>query len=222
MVALFNGTGYIRRMIATTTLLGFLTTCLIIEVTPGPNMAYLTLLSIGTGRRAGFATVGGIALGLLIIGIAAALGVAALIAASPAVYELLRLSGVIYLLWLAWCSWHENTETSPGRAEDKHSNLRFFRRGLIVNILNPKAAVFYIAVLPQFTLTTDDIVRQTLTLTAIYVMIATLVHLLIVWLASSLRPMLEDPYRHRIARRILSLSLVMIAFWFAWETVQRP
>jgi threonine/homoserine/homoserine lactone efflux protein len=76
----------------------FALTCLVIELTPGPNMAYLVVLSAGHGRRAGFAATLGIALGLLIVGIGAALGLAALISSSRLLYEALRRGGVAYLL----------------------------------------------------------------------------------------------------------------------------
>ena len=84
------------------TLLAFAATCLVIELAPGPNMAYLAVLSASKGRRAGFAATLGIALGLLIVGLAAALGLTAIIANSRWVYEALRWGGVFYLLWLAW------------------------------------------------------------------------------------------------------------------------
>jgi hypothetical protein len=75
-------------------LLAFTATCLVIEVTPGPNMAYLAVLSASKGRRAGFAATLGIALGLLIVGLAAALGLTAIITNSRWVYEALRWGGV--------------------------------------------------------------------------------------------------------------------------------
>ena len=72
------------------TFLSFLLTCLIIEATPGPNMAYLAVLSATHGRKAGFAATAGIALGLLLVGIAAAFGVASLISNSSLAYQILR------------------------------------------------------------------------------------------------------------------------------------
>src|SRR5262245_32737332 len=91
--------------ISWTTLLAFAGTCLVVELTPGPNMAYLAVLSADKGRRAGFAAVAGIAVGLLIVGVGAALGLAALVASSRWLYEILRWCGAFYLLWLAWDAW---------------------------------------------------------------------------------------------------------------------
>ena len=124
-------------------LLTFALTALIIEITPGPNMAYLAALSLSNGRRTGFAAVAGIALGLMAYGAAAALGLAALVDASRWLYEALRWAGVFYLPWLAWQAWSSESETSPAtaRAELNRPGVAF-RRGLITNLLNPKAAIF--------------------------------------------------------------------------------
>ena len=88
------------------TLLTFAVTCLVIELTPGPNMAYLAILSATKGRRAGFAATLGVAVGLSMVGLAAVLGLTVLVANSPMLYEVLRWGGVVYLLWLAYEGWY--------------------------------------------------------------------------------------------------------------------
>ena len=180
-------------------------------------MAYLAVLSAGAGRRAGFAATLGVALGLLIVGLAAALGLAAVIANSRWLYEMLRWGGALYLLWLAWEGWRGEQETSPGKAGvTTHS--KFFMRGLVTNLLNPKAGVFYIAILTTFVDDTRPLVGQTVTLSFIYVTVATLVHATIVLLADAARPWLEDGRRSMIVRRVLSLLLVGIALWLLATT----
>ena len=121
---------------------------LVLELTPGPNMAWLAVLSAAEGRRAGLAAVAGIALGLLTIGAAAAIGLAAVVAGSPALFELLRWAGALYLLWLAFEGWREAGESSPARLSK--GDVKNFRHGFVINALNPKAGLFYIAVLPDF------------------------------------------------------------------------
>jgi threonine/homoserine/homoserine lactone efflux protein len=202
-----------RAIVALQTLLGFALTCLVIELTPGPNMAYLAVLSARRGRRAGFAATIGVALGLLIVGFAAALGLTALIAGSRPLYEALRWAGVLYLFWLAWEGWRPEAETSPGYVAASPADSRFFLRGLVTNLLNPKAGLFYIAILPTFVDETRPIVGQTVTLSAVYVAVATIVHSTIVLLADAARPWLEDSRRSTIARRALALLLVGIAIW---------
>ena len=202
------------------TLLAFAITCLVIELTPGPNMAYLTVLSAREGRRAGFAATLGVALGLLIVGLAAALGLTAVIASSHQLYEGLRWAGVIYLLWLAWEGWRGEDETSPGKAAVDHTDSKYFLRGLITNLLNPKAGIFYVAILPTFVDETRSLIVQAAVLSGVYVIVATAVHSTIVLLADAARPWLEDGRRSMMVRRVLSLLLVAIAVWLLSATRQ--
>jgi threonine/homoserine/homoserine lactone efflux protein len=103
------------------TLVVFGLTSLVIELTPGPNMAYLTILSVGHGQRAGLAAALGVALGLLIVGTAAGLGLTALVANSSLLYETLRWSGFAYLMWLAWEGWRQAAETSSTTSHAQRS-----------------------------------------------------------------------------------------------------
>lgn len=196
----------------------FLLTALVIELTPGPNMAYLALVSAVEGRRAGLAATAGVALGLGVIGIASALGLAALVAASPFAFSLLRWAGAAYLLWLAWEAWRGAGEVSPGRAGPLQPASGHFRRGLVVNLLNPKAGLFYIAMLPGFVDPARPVALQTAILTASYVLLATSIHLVIVAMAGSLRGWLESEPRQRTARRTFALLLAGIAVWFLLVT----
>jgi len=167
--------------------------------------------------RTGFAAVAGIALGLAIYGLIAALGLAAVIDESPFLYGLLRWGGVIFLLWLAWESWVAGDEAS---AEQIHERpWPAFRRGLITNLLNPKAAVFYIAMLPDFVRPeAGPVMRQTLILSIIYVTIATLIHAAIVAFAGSLQSTIVTANNRTGIRRAFALMLVGIAIWFALTT----
>jgi len=189
----------------------------LIELTPGPNMAYLAVVASAEGRRRGLAAVAGVALGLAVVGLAAALGLAALISASPVAYQLLRWAGIGYMLWLAWDGWRESGD-GVAALRPLSTARTYFQRGLITNLLNPKAAVFYISVLPPFVDPSGPVGPQTLLLSAIYVVIATAIHAGIVLAAGSARAWLADPRRARIARRVLSLALAAVAVWFAWRT----
>jgi threonine/homoserine/homoserine lactone efflux protein len=200
--------------------LAFLWTCLVIELTPGPNMSTLAVLSAIRGRRAGFAAVAGVALGLAIIGALAALGLAAVIDRSHLLYETLRWAGSAYLLWLAWEGWRDS-----GQQADREFSIgepdgisRYFRQGLITNLLNPKAGVFYVTVLPTFVDGSRPPAGQTVTLTAIYVAVATAVHLAIVIGAGRIATLIDDPAISRIVRRTLAIMLALIALWLAWST----
>lgn len=196
----------------------FLLAALLIELTPGPNMTYLALVSALEGRRAGLATTAGIALGLAGIGLAATAGLTALIEASPLAFAVLRWGGVAYLFWLAVEAWIGAREVSPERAPSEEGVGRHFRRGLVINLLNPKAGLFFVAVLPGFVTTEDDVLARSVTLILLYVALATAVHGVIVGFAGSARRLLEDPRRQRLARRTFSLLLGAVALWFFIET----
>lgn len=199
------------------TALAFALTSLLIELTPGPNMTYLALVGVHAGRRAGYAATLGVALGLGVMGLAAALGLSALIVASPLLYGALRWLGVAYLLYLAWDAWRDSAQPEAFAID---TTAAFFVRGLITNLLNPKAAVFYIAVLPTFLDPSRNPAGQALTLSAIYVLVATGVHGSIVTLASLLRPLLTSHRTMAAAGKFFAVALVCVALWLAWSTRQ--
>jgi threonine/homoserine/homoserine lactone efflux protein len=202
------------------TLAAFVLTCLVIELTPGPNMAYLAVLAVSRGRRAGYAATLGIALGLTAVGVGAALGLAALISSSTVLYEALRWGGVVYLLLLAWEGWCEADKIGSADPATSENDTALFTRGLITNLLNPKATVFYVAILPTFVNAARPVLAQTVLLSLTYVVIATGIHITIVTLAALARPLLENGERLRLVKRCLSAALAFIALWFAVSTAR--
>jgi threonine/homoserine/homoserine lactone efflux protein len=193
-------------------LLPFIFACIVIELTPGPNMAYLVILTMTAGKRAGFVTVAGIAAGLACVATAAAVGMAEVVTAYPVVYEAIRWAGVLYLLWLAVDCWRGGA--GAGKQKDDAAKITYFRHGFWVNVLNPKAAVFYLTVLPAY-LPLYPTLWQTFLLIAISVSIATVVHLLLVVFAASLRPWVDRPERQKLLRRVFAVLLALVAVWFA-------
>jgi threonine/homoserine/homoserine lactone efflux protein len=134
-----------------TSLLGFALVSLGIGLTPGPNMIYLISRSITQGRGAGLISLGGVALGFVFYMLCAAFGITALLFAVPYAYDALRLSGAAYLLWLAWQALKPNGR-SPFEVKELASDgpRRLFAMGFVTNLLNPKIAMLYLALLPQF------------------------------------------------------------------------
>ncbi|MEQ8814471.1 MAG: LysE family translocator [Thalassobaculum sp.] len=120
-------------------------------LTPGPNMIYLISRSICQGPAAGLVSLGGVALGFLVYMLCAAFGITALVLAVPYAYDALRLAGAGYLLYLAW-----QAVRPGGRSPFQVRVLppdglgRLFLMGLLTNLLNPKIAVLYLSLLPQF------------------------------------------------------------------------
>ena len=199
------------------TLGAFALTSFLIELTPGPNMTWLAVLSLSEGRRTGLAAVAGVALGLALVGLAAALGLAEIIAGIPVIYEGLRIGGTAFLLWLAWDAWRGS---DAGNGAVPVNAAQGFRRGLITNLLNPKAAAFYVAVIPTFTRPDQNLLSQALILTAIYVAVATAIHAAIVLAAGQARPLLENSGKERLVRRSLAVLLAAVAIWFLVKTAR--
>jgi len=198
-------------------ILPFLLAVSLIELTPGPNMGYLAALSASEGRVAGFKAVLGVTAGLAFYMLLAVFGVAELIAAAPLAYGALRWAGVLYLLYLAWEAWRGARETSPGHTRDvDHAP---FWRGLIANLLNPKAAVFYVTLLPGFI--ADDHAAfwvQALILGSAHLVIAFLIHGLIVVGAARAGQLIAATSHAPTARRAMAVGIAFIAVWLAWET----
>ena len=132
-------------------LLAFSLVSLGMVLTPGPNMIYLISRSISQGPAAGLISLGGVALGFVFYMLCAAFGITALIMAVPYAYDALRFGGALYLLYLAWQA-VKPSGRSPLQIRElpKDSPRRLFAMGLLTNLLNPKAAVLYLSLLPQF------------------------------------------------------------------------
>lgn len=120
-------------------------------LTPGPNMIYLVSRSISQGRIAGLISLGGVALGFVVYMLCAAFGITAIVIAIPYAYDMLRFGGALYLLYLAWQAVRPNG-SSPFAVKTlpKDSPRKLFLMGFLTNLLNPKIAVLYLSLLPQF------------------------------------------------------------------------
>ncbi|OXI43812.1 LysE family translocator [Burkholderia aenigmatica] len=132
-------------------LLAFGFVALGIALTPGPNMIYLVSRSICQGRVAGLISLGGVTLGFVVYMLCAALGITALLLSVPFAYDTLRFGGALYLMWLAWQAVKPGGD-SPFQVRDLpvDSPRKLFTMGFVTNLLNPKIAVLYLSLLPQF------------------------------------------------------------------------
>ena len=197
-------------------LLEFLAAAVLIELTPGPNMAWLALLGASRGRVAALAAIAGVTLGLSIAGAAAAFGVSALIGTTPWLFQALRWAGSLYLLYLAWDSWRDST--APLETHFDEPLRRYFGQGLLSNMLNPKAYLVFAAVLPQFVNPAQPLLTQLITLSALYVGVATAIHAAIALLAGAFNRFFADQARARILGRVFALLLTAVAMWFFYAT----
>ncbi|MCY1319935.1 Leucine efflux protein [compost metagenome] len=129
----------------------FATASLVLTATPGPDMLLIASRSVSQGRAAGFLTYAGIAVGTYCHALAAALGLSQLFVTLPVAYEIVRWAGCAYLLYLAYKTVRSNASSaSPVSTLKRPSNWRIFGEGLMTNLLNPKMALFVLALLPQF------------------------------------------------------------------------
>ena len=193
----------------------FLLAMLLIELTPGPNMGWLTLLSAQHGARVGLTAVLGIASALAVQVLLAATGLSAVMAGYPVLYETLRWGGVLFMIWLAWQAFAENGSATPATGLQEKG----FRRGFIANLLNPKALVFYAVVIGQFAdPKLGSVWWQILSLGAFHIGIATLVHLALVFMGTRVGDGIETWRTSLTARVFFSVSLVAVAVWIAVST----
>lgn len=127
----------------------FLLAALIIAAVPGPAILYVAARTLSGGRKAGIASAFGTALGGLVHVIGGGLGVSAVILASAQLFAMLKLAGALYLIWLGVRTFREAGHSPPEQAAPTNAK-RAFRDGIVVEALNPKMAVFFLAFIPQF------------------------------------------------------------------------
>jgi threonine/homoserine/homoserine lactone efflux protein len=131
-------------------LLLFVVAGLVLNVTPGPDLLYITARSLGQGWRAGAASAFGIGAGCLVHTAAAALGISVLLRASPLAYDAIRLCGAAYLVFLGVQALRQPATAAQLASLPAASMRRVFWQGFVTNVLNPKVALFFLAFLPQF------------------------------------------------------------------------
>jgi threonine/homoserine/homoserine lactone efflux protein len=138
------------ELISAPTALAFFAASVLLACVPGPDNVFVLLHAATHGARLGLLVVLGLCSGLFLHTAAVALGLAALLASSDAALALLKALGAAYLLWLSWLSWRAPAGLPAGQAAPALSARKTYLRGLVMNISNPKVALFFLAFLPQF------------------------------------------------------------------------
>ena len=128
----------------------FLSAALVLLIVPGPAVLYIFARSVEQGRRAGFVSILGIHVATLVHVAAAALGLSALLASSALAFSIVKYAGAAYLIWLGLKKIFGRSEPVGAISVKPHGHWRLFRDGFVVNLLNPKTALFFLAFLPQF------------------------------------------------------------------------
>ncbi|MEV0457453.1 LysE family translocator [Catellatospora methionotrophica] len=207
-------------MISTGAVLGVFAVALAMVLTPGPNMMYLVSRSITQGRRAGLISLGGVAAGFLVYLTATNLGLSALFVAVPSLYLAVKLAGAVYLGWLAFKT------LRPGRvsvfeptALPPDSNRRLFTMGLVTNLLNPKIAIMYLSLIPQFIEPeAGNVLAQGFLLGAVQIVVAVTVNGLIALAAGTIAGFLSGrPVWLRVQRYLMGTVLGALAVRMATD-----
>lgn len=179
-------------------------------------MGYLGIVSTRWGWAAGMATVVGVTAGLSVYLLASIFGLAEIVLRMNWLFQLLRWAGIAFLVWLAWDTWRGADAVAAAEAQ-RPSTSRLMARGFLANVLNPKVAVFYVALLPGFTDPARDFARQALVLGLLHIGVSVVIHTGIVTAgarASSLLDRVDD----KPVRAVFALALLAIALWLAWDT----
>ena len=186
---------------------------LLIELTPGPNMAWLVTLTPAEGRRAGLGAIAGVALGLAANAALSVLAASVILAQGPVLTRAVSVLAAAMMAWMAWEAWRDVGEISP-TATPRSGSGRHTLEGFAINLINPKSALFLITVMPQFVTGGRPTFAQGLTLASVSVAIATAIHLSLVLLAEHARGALMAETRAQMVRRVLALVMLAVGAWF--------
>ena len=206
-------------MPTTTTLLAFALVSLGMVLTPGPNMIYLISCSITQGRIAGLISLGGVALGFVFYMLCAAFGITALVFAVPLAYDALCYAGAAYLLWLAWQAVKPGGQ-SPFQVKKLPVDgpKKLFAMGLVTNLLNPKIAMLYLSLLPQFIDPSANVLTQSVALGFTQIAVSVTVNAMIALAAGSIATFLAGrPFWLLVQRWLMGTVLAGLAVRMALE-----
>lgn len=193
---------------------------LVMVLTPGPNMVYLVSRSVGQGRSAGLVSLAGTGVGFLVYLTLANVGMAVVFVAVPWLYTGVKAFGVVYLARLAWGSLRPGgSGMSEQRALARDTPWRLFRTGVLTNLLNPKTAVMYLALIPQFIDPAHgSVTAQGFVLGSVQIAVSMLVNTAIVLTAGSIASLFAGrPSSTAWQRRVTGLLLAAVAILLACE-----
>lgn len=210
-------------MISFGTMIAFVAVALGMVCAPGPNMIYLISRSVTQGKLAGMISLFGVMLAFVVYIVATMMGLSALFLTVPILYSMIKWAGAVYLLWLAWKA------IRPGSGSDRNilepqslaieSPKKLFIMGFMTNLLNPKAAVLYVSLLPQFIdPARGSVLMQSATLGLLQISISFIVNLLIILVASQVVSWFgKRPIWMSIQRWVMASVLTALAARMAFD-----
>lgn len=201
-------------MIPVNDVLIFAAACLLMVLTPGPNMIYLISRSICQGRKAGVTSLLGVVAGFFVHMFAAAVGLTAVFLAVPMAYEALKWAGALYLLWMAWQAVKPGARSAFEAQElVPDSSSKLVLMGFMTSVLNPKVAMFYLSVFPQFISPEHgSMFTQSLVLGLTQISVSFTVNLLIALFASGIAVwFVRNPMWLAVQRYVMGCVLAALA-----------
>lgn len=189
----------------------------VLAVAPGPDNLFVLLQSAMYGAKAGICVTLGLCVGVLIQTLMAAFGVAAVVAASPTLLLIVQLAGAAYLLYLAWGAWRAPVGNEDGESASKYPKLTHFqlwRRGILMNITNPKVLIFFLAFFPQFIIkgsTETQVMIQMLIMGLTFLVCTLVVFCTVAWCAGTLADRLRNPKVQTILNKTSAVIFIILA-----------
>lgn len=190
---------------------------LLLALTPGPVWIYLFSRTLTQGRRAGYFSLIGVTAGVAVHLLAAAIGLSALLLAVPAAFDAIKLAGAAYLLWLAWSTLRGGGFSFAPQPLEPVPDRVLFRQSLTASVINPKVAVFYLSLFPQFVdPDRGSVLLQSLALGIVHITVSTVVDGSLVTVAGALSNWLaRRPGWLRAQRWLLGTAFGALAVWLA-------
>lgn len=189
----------------------------VLAVAPGPDNLFVLLQSAMYGARAGIFVTLGLCVGVFIQTLLAAFGVATVVAASPTLLMIIQFAGAAYLLYLAWGAWNAPVGGESGDSAKKYprlSNFQLWRRGILMNITNPKVLIFFLAFFPQFIIkgsTESQVMVQMLIMGMTFLVCTLVVFSAIAWCAGTLADRLRSPKVQTILNKVSAVIFTVLA-----------
>lgn len=204
-------------MIPVEPLLGFVVASALLSIAPGPDNVFVLTQSALYGKKSGILVTLGLCTGLIIHTSAVALGIAAIFHTSVVAFTVLKIAGALYLAYLAWQAFRASTRSLETPGSNLRSSGALYRRGIIMNITNPKVSIFFLAFLPQFASPEHGpLAPQIFLLGAVFIFVALVIFSAIALLAGALGGWLHrapraQVYLNRIAGTVFAVLALKLA-----------
>lgn len=200
--------------------LAFFSASVFLAFVPGPDNIFVLLQSAAYGLRSGLFVILGLSTGLVFQTLCAALGLAAVVAASQWLFAAICIAGALYLLWLAWGAWNAPVSTEPSARVSALTSMAAWRRGTIMNITNPKVQIFFLAFFPQFLYAGEGawpVWMQMIVMGVSFILATLIVFFLIALFAGALSSKLKNVRMQKILNRGSAVIFVLLAISALWQ-----